>query len=172
MKRAKTHQRLRWTATQLDEGEWKVEWKTDDLYTINHTYLSHSQPHGACTVLTPVWEEFLSVALWKPLSRRSKRWPSLTFWYTSVIKSEAAYVIRRLTSRCLERKQPSRVGGSPLCVWSAHFFVTHIQTEKISSWNDPTGNVFCFMLSRASTKTFVSRVQKTAKKIFVSRKIR
>ena len=24
-------------------------------------------------------------------------------------------VIRRLTSRCLERKQPSRVGGSPLC---------------------------------------------------------
>ena len=23
-----------WTATQLDEGEWKVEWKTDDLYTI------------------------------------------------------------------------------------------------------------------------------------------
>jgi len=31
---AKTHQKLRWTATQLDEGEWKVEWKTDDLYTI------------------------------------------------------------------------------------------------------------------------------------------
>ena len=30
----KTHQRLRWTATQLDQGEWKVEWKTDDLYTI------------------------------------------------------------------------------------------------------------------------------------------
>jgi hypothetical protein len=31
---AKTHQRLRWTGTKLDEGEWTVEWKTDDLYTI------------------------------------------------------------------------------------------------------------------------------------------
>ena len=36
-------------------------------------------------VPTLVWEEFLSMALWKPLSRMSKRWPSLTFWYTSVI---------------------------------------------------------------------------------------
>jgi len=57
-------------------------------------------------------------------------------------------------------------------MWSAHFFVTHIQTEKISSWNGPTVHVCCFMLARASTKTFVSWVQKTAKKIFVSRKIR
>ena len=82
---------------------------------------------------------------------------SLTFWYTSVIKSEAAYFIRRLTSRCLERKQPSRVGGSPLCdVVSS--FLCHIQTEKISSWNGPTVHVCCFMLARASTKTFVSRI--------------
>ena len=63
-------------------------------------------------------------------------------------------------------------------MWSAHFFVTHIQTEKISSWNGSTVHVCCFMLARASTKTFVSRihirqrVRKTAKKIFVSRKIR
>jgi len=49
-------------------------------------------------------------------------------------------------------------------MWSAHFFVTHIQTEKISSWNGPTVHVCCFMLARASTKTFVSRVGKTAKK--------
>ena len=55
-------------------------------------------------------------------------------------------------------------------MWSAHFFVTHIQTEKISSWNGPTVHVCCFMLARASTKTFVSRVRKTAKKFFVSRK--
>ena len=27
IKGQKTHQRLRWTATQLDEGKWKVEWK-------------------------------------------------------------------------------------------------------------------------------------------------
>jgi len=57
-------------------------------------------------------------------------------------------------------------------MWSAHFFVTHIQTEKISSWNGPTVHVCCLMLARASTKTFVSRVWKTAKKIFVSWKIR
>ena len=54
---------------------------------------------------------------------------------------------------------------------SAHFFVTHIQTEKISSWNGPTVHVCCFMLARASTKAFVSRVRNTAEKIFVRRKI-
>jgi hypothetical protein len=31
-------------------------------------------------------------------------------------------------------------------------------------WNGPTVHVCCFMLARASTKTFISRVQKTAKK--------
>ena len=60
----------------------------------------------------------------------------------------------------------------PCVMWSAHFFVTHIQTEKIRSWNGPTVHVCCFMLARSSTKTFVSRVRKTAKKIFVNRKIR
>jgi hypothetical protein len=44
--------------------------------------------------------------------------------------------------------------GLPYVMWSAHFFVTHIQTEKISSWNDPTVHVCCFMLARASTITF------------------
>ena len=43
---------------------------------------------------------------------------------------------------------------------------------ELLSWNGPTVHVCCFMLARTSTKTFVSRVQKTAKKIFVSRKIR
>ena len=52
----------------------------------------------------------------------------LTFRYTSVIKSEAAYVIRRLISRCLESKQPSRVGGSALCdVVSS--FLCHTHTD-------------------------------------------
>ena len=67
---------------------------------------------------------------------------------------------------------PVGLVGLPYVMWSAHFFVTHIQTEKISCWNGPTVLVCCFMLARASTKTFVSRVRKTAKKIFVSRKIR
>ena len=42
----------------------------------------------------------------------------------------------------------------------------------LSSWKGPTVHVCCFMLACASTKTFVSRVRKTAKEIFVSRKIR
>jgi len=41
---------------------------------------------------------------------------------------------------------------------SRNVIVTHIQTEKISSWNGPTVHVCCFMLARASTKTFVSRI--------------
>jgi hypothetical protein len=65
--------------------------------------------------------------------------------------------------------KPVRLVGLPYVIWSAHFFVTHIQTEKISSWNGPIVHVCCFMLARASTKTlaesiFVSRVQKTVKK--------
>jgi hypothetical protein len=67
---------------------------------------------------------------------------------------------------------PVGLVGLPCVMQSAHFFVTHILTEKISSWNGPTIHVCCFMLARASTKTFVSRVRKTAKKIFVSKKIR
>ena len=67
---------------------------------------------------------------------------------------------------------PVGLVGLPYVMWSAHVFVTHIQMEKISCWNGPTVHVCCFMLACASTKTFVSRVQKTAKKIFVSRKIR
>ena len=35
---------------------------------------------------------------------------------------------------------------------------------ELLSWNGPTVHVRCFMLARASTKTVVSRVQKTAKK--------
>jgi len=89
-------------------------------------------------VLTLVWEEFLSVALWKPLSSRSKRWPYLTFWYTSIIKSEAVYVIRRLTSCGLERKQLSRVGVSPLCdVISSFLCHTHRdRKDKLLEWPD------------------------------------
>ena len=64
---------------------------------------------------------------------------------------------------------PTQV-GLPYVMWSAHFFVTHIQTEKISSWNGPTIHVCCY----ASTKTFVNRIHirqpspKNSEKIFVS----
>ena len=53
---------------------------------------------------------------------------------------------------------PVGLVGLPYVMWSAHFFVTHIQTEKISPWNGPTVHVCCFMLARASTKAFVSRI--------------
>ena len=44
---------------------------------------------------------------------------------------------------------------------------------ELLSWNGPTVHVCCFMLARASIKTFVSRFQKKQrKKVFVSRKIR
>ena len=68
---------------------------------------------------------------------------------------------------------PVGLVGLPYVMWSAHLFVTHIQTEIINSWIDPTVHVCCFMLARASTETFVSRVQKkNSEKFFVSRKIR
>ena len=49
---------------------------------------------------------------------------------------------------------------------------------ELLSWNGPTVHVCCFMLARASTETFVSRIHirqpspKNSEKIFVSRKIR
>ena len=43
---------------------------------------------------------------------------------------------------------------------------------ELLSWNGPTVHVCCFMLARASTKTFVSRFKKTSKNFFVIRKIR
>jgi hypothetical protein len=85
-----------------------------------------------------------------------------------IIRSGITFVSRNVISHRLsgvsllavsDVNNPVGLVGLPYVMWSAHFFVTHIQTEKISSWN-----VRCFMLARASTKTFVSRVRKTAKK--------
>ena len=52
--------------------------------------------------------------------------------------SRAAYVIRRLTSRCLERKQPSRVGVSPVSdVVSSFLCHTHTDgKDKLMEWRD------------------------------------
>ena len=41
---------------------------------------------------------------------------------------------------------------------------------ELLSWNGPTVNVCRFMLARTSTKTFVSRVQKTAGKSSLAEK--
>ena len=97
---------------------------------------------------------------------------------TKIIRSGITFVSRNVMLLGVSLLAVSNVNnpvglvGLTYVMWSAHFFVTHIQTEKISSWNGPTVHVCCFMLARASTKTFVSRVRKRAKKIFVSRKIR
>ena len=53
---------------------------------------------------------------------------------------------------------PFGLVGHPYVMWSAHFFVTQIQTEKISCWNGRANHVSCFMLARTSTETLVSRI--------------
>jgi hypothetical protein len=58
---------------------------------------------------------------------------------TKIIHSGITFVNRNVISRsrCLECKQPSRVGGSPYVMWSAHFFVTHIDgKDKLLEWPD------------------------------------
>ena len=56
----------------------------------------------------------------------------------SVHLSFSAFVIRRHTSRCLECKQPSRVGVSPLCdVVSSFLCHTHTDgKDKLLEWPD------------------------------------
>ena len=81
---------------------------------------------------------------------------------TKIIRSGITFVSRNLRSPKLlavsNVNNPVGLVCLPYVMWSAHFFVTHIQTEKISSCNGPTVHVCCFMLARASTKTFVSRI--------------
>jgi hypothetical protein len=80
-------------------------------------------------------------------SRNHIRWP----------KSSLAETLFHFS---LSRKLNNPVGllGLHCVMCSAHFFVTQIQTDKISSWNGRTVHVCCFMLARACTKTFLSVV--------------
>ena len=101
---------------------------------------------------------------------------------TKIIRSGITFVSRNLHQPKLlavsNVNNPVVLVCLPYVMWSVHFFVTHIQMEKISSWNGPTVHVCCVMLACASTKTFVSRIHihqprlKNSEKIFVSRKIR
>ena len=81
---------------------------------------------------------------------------------TKIIRSGITFVSRNLRQPKLlavsNVNNPAGLVCLPHVMWSAHFFVTHIQTEKISSWNGPTVHVWCFMLARASIKIFVSRI--------------
>jgi hypothetical protein len=96
----------------------------------------------------------------------------LLIYSTSVIKSEAAYVIRRLTSRCLERKQPGRVGGSALCAVVSSFLCrTHTDgKDKLLEWSDRS----CLLLyvSAHPLKHSLAESEKQRKKSSLAEKIR
>jgi hypothetical protein len=59
---------------------------------------------------------------------------------TKIIRSGITFVSRNVISRsrCLEHKQPSRVGGSPLCdVVSSFLYHTHTDgKDKLLEWPD------------------------------------
>ena len=70
---------------------------------------------------------------------------------TKIIRSGITFVSRNVMLSGVSLLAVSNVNrpvglvGLPYVMWSAHFFVTHIQTEKISSWNGPTVHVCCFI---------------------------
>jgi hypothetical protein len=73
---------------------------------------------------------------------------------TKIISSGITFVSRNVISHRLSGvtllvvsnvNNPVGLVGLPYVMWSAQFFVTHIQTEKTSSWNGPTVHVCCFM---------------------------
>jgi hypothetical protein len=62
---------------------------------------------------------------------------------TKIIRSGITFVSRNVMLAGVSLLAVSNVNnpvglvGLPYVMWSAHFLVTHIQTEKISSWNGP-----------------------------------
>ena len=95
-------------------------------------FRSHSHTTLGTTIL--LLKFFLT--LYKVIPRLTKIIRSgITFVSRNVI---SRYVIRRLTSRCLELKKPSRLGGSPLCD-VASSFLCHKHTDgkdKHLEWPD------------------------------------
>jgi hypothetical protein len=69
---------------------------------------------------------------------------------TKIIRSGITFVSRNVISLPAVSNVNNPVGlvVLPYVMWSAYFFVTHIQTEKISSWNGPTVHVCCFVSAR------------------------
>ena len=119
----------------------QLYWK----YIIHFVLLNWKYIHNVFTILLPNFQSLFKVPYWHWYEKSFSLWhsgsPSLegqsdgplspSDRYTSVIKSEAAYVIMRLTSRCLERKQPNRVGVSPLCdVVSSFLCHSHTYRRK------------------------------------------
>jgi len=64
---------------------------------------------------------------WRRMESRMKNWQLLLSGVSLLAVSNV--------------NNPVGLVGLPYVIWSAHFFVTHIQTEKISSWNGPNVHV-------------------------------
>jgi hypothetical protein len=77
---------------------------------------------------------------------------------TKIIRSGITFVSRNVMLSGVSLlavsnvNNPLGLAGLPYVMWSARFFVAHIQAEKISSWNAPTVHFCCIILARASTK--------------------
>ena len=112
-----------------------------------------------CVCVVSIWISYPGISE-KCVLKRSTVIPRLT----KIIRSGITFFSRNVMLSGVSFLAVSNVNnpvglvGLPYVMWAAHFFVTHTQTEKISSWNGPTVHVCCFVLARASTKTFVSRI--------------
>ena len=137
-------------------------------------------------VKPPRLTEYEAEALTKPLiTHRPVIWKWISHWYEEIIEGDTHtysdtsanednsfrnHIHKPKLLAVSNVNNPVGLVCLPYVMWSAHFFVTHIQMENISSWNGPTVHVCCFMLAHASTTTFVSRVRKTAKKSSLAEK--
>ena len=93
---------------------------------------------------------------------------------TKIIRSGITFVSRNLRQPKRDFQQVSienrLIHSGCYVMWSAHFFVTHIQTEKISFLEWPNCSCSLLYVLATSTKTSVSRVRKTAKKSSLAEK--
>jgi len=126
-------------------------WRTLHYYTENILYtlyvlLNWKYVHNVFTILPPNFQSLFKASPISPSDVHPSSNPKQL-----MLSGVSLLAVSNVNN-------PVGLVGLLYVMWSAHFFVTHIQTEKISSWKGPTVHVCCFMLARASTKTFVSRI--------------
>ena len=135
-------------------------------YIIHFILLNWKYVHNVFTVRAPYWHRYeKSFSLWHSGSPSLEGQSDGPLSPSDIHPSSNPKQLMLSLLAVSNVNNPVGLVGLPYVMRSAHFFVTHIQTEKICSWNGPTVHVCCFMLARASTKTFVSRVQKQRKNL-------
>jgi len=84
-------------------------------------------------------------------------WRTVILRLTKIIRSGITFVSLNFS---LSRSYTTQSGWCVSPMWCGQLIsLSHTHTDgKISSCNGPTVHVCCFMLARASTKTFVSRI--------------